>query len=540
MSTLFPLAYTVLMVVVQCIFWFLLTPADQKDDKDPTKKKFMGGPMVSAFMLLYYFLPTISSTICVAFTCRKFDLGDGDAYYVMAADYRIECGGPADGDPSALTAEFKAIRDYAMVFLFIYPLLTPLLLLLLLYTHKEHIMNRYSRSGDRAEDGVAIHTMDAVYFLIENYHPDFWYFAVVDMYRRLLLTSLTYMFDYFSAYSADEDKKLFSLCLSILAVVLYREIGPFWEVAGDVLTYVCGWTIVLCVISLLLMSNEASLEHQYIISAMLILINIGILFFAGYYQYQEAQEDEWAEGDEDDEEFEDEDGTISTKSGMSAEKSMKSGKMKTIRKKKKGAAISKHMSMARQGSQSFQTARVGMKSSRVAPGGDVEMVEGKPVESAGYAMQSQGYADASQSYGGYAQQSAGYADASQSYGGYAQQSAGYADASQGYAQQSAGYADASQGYAAQSGGYAQQSAGYADASQGYAAQSGGYAQQSAGYADASNSYAAQSGGYASQSQSYAAQSGGYAAQSQSQAQQSYQAYQQNPQLYAEDPEDIDE
>ena len=509
MSTLFPLAYTALMVVVQCIFWFVLTPADQKDDKDPTKKKFMGGPMVSAFMLLYYFLPTISSTICVAFTCRSFDMGDGNSYNVMAADFRIECGEIGSNNQDEWTDEYREINNYAFIFLFVYPLLTPLLLLLLLYTHKEHIMNRYSRSGDRAEDGVAIHTMDAVYFLIENYHPDFWYFAVVDMYRRLLLTSLTYMFDYWSEYTADEDKKLFSLCLSILAVVLYREIGPFWEVAGDVLTYVCGWTIVLCVISLLLMNNEASLEHQYIISAMLILINIGILFFAGYYQYQEAQDEDFDEDEEAEEDEDGEDGTISTKTGQSAEKSMKPGKMKSTGKKKKGAAISKHMSMAHQGSgMSFQTSRVGMKSSRVAPGGEVEMVEGKPVEGGGYAIQSQGYADASQSYGGYAQQSQGYADASQSYAGYAQQSTGYADASQSYA--------------------------------GYSQQSQGYAQQSAGYADASNSYAAQSGGYASQSQSYAAQSGGYAAQSQSYAQQSQQAYQQKPQLYAEDPEDIDE
>jgi len=609
--TLAPIALMFVCLAIRSAQWFCFIPPKGRDPVDPTKQSFLGGVAISfAFYMIFMFLPTISNVICRAFTCDDFDKGDGTILSVMSTDYGIECeiqciifaGDPKEetidckrctepigtgpkvctqrgvtpyGGQQVLNEETGLYEDpfpmmpYAVLMLFIYPLGAPLLLLVLLYAHKEHITNRWSRNGKRSEDGTRIYSMEVVEGLIKNYHPAFWYFGIVDMYRRLSLTSFLYLFKFFENIDgvqreAHKDDLLWSLLVSILSVVIYREIGPFWEVAGDVLTYVAGWTVVLAVISLLLMDMNASVTHQYIISAAMVGINVGILACATYFQYKEARELDF----EDEEDFEEEALSLGGSTGKSSQSSNAS---KKGGKKKKGGAISKHHSVAASAdkSESFASSKHsslvsgrGGPSARIGPG-----------DEGGTGEQSQGYADAGQSYGGYATQSQGYADQSQSYAGYGDASQGYATQSQVYAQQSQGYADQSQGYAQQSqgyaqqsGGYAQQSAGYQDQSQGYAQQSGGYAQQSGGYAqqsagyqDQSQGYAQQSGGYAQQSgsyadasNSYAAQSGGYANMSQSYAQQSQSHYASasqggydmvpaaNVALYAEEDGDIDE
>merc|ERR1712159_719889 len=67
---------------------------------------------------------------------------------------------------------------------------------------------------------------------------------------------------------------VFALLVSIAAVVMYREIGPFWDVTSDLLSYVCGWMIVLCVIALLLHDHGLlpTGESQVVASVMLILV----------------------------------------------------------------------------------------------------------------------------------------------------------------------------------------------------------------------------------------------------------------------------
>jgi len=609
--TLAPIALMFVCFAIRSAQWFCFISPKGRDPVDPTKQSFLGGVAVSfAFYMIFMFLPTISNVICRAFTCDDFDKGDGTILSVMSTDYGIECeiqciifaGDPKEetidckrctepigtgpkvctqrgvtpyGGQQVLNGETGLYEDpfpmmpYAVLMLFIYPLGAPLLLLVLLYAHKEHITNRWSRNGKRSEDGTRIYSMEVVEGLIKNYHPAFWYFGIVDMYRRLSLTSFLYLFKFFENIDgvqreAHKDDLLWSLLVSILSVVIYREIGPFWEVAGDVLTYVAGWTVVLAVISLLLMDMNASVTHQYIISAAMVGINVGILACATYFQYKEARELDF----EDEEDFEEEALSLAGSTGKSSHSSNAS---KKGGKKKKGGAISKHHSVAASAdkSESFASSK---HSSLVSGRGGTSARIG-PGDEGGTGEQSQGYADAGQSYGGYATQSQGYADQSQSYAGYGDASQGYATQSQVYAQQSQGYADQSQGYAQQSqgyaqqsGGYAQQSAGYQDQSQGYAQQSGGYAQQSGGYAqqsagyqDQSQGYAQQSGGYAQQSggyadasNSYAAQSGGYANMSQSYAQQSQSHYASasqggydmvpaaNVALYAEEDGDIDE
>ena len=90
----------------------------------------------------------------------------------LSVDLSIECG----------STYHQEIETFALFMFFIYPIGTPLALLVLMFRYKEEIRNRTTRRGGPE--------LEAVSFLIQDYHPHYWYFPIVDMVRRLALTSL--------------------------------------------------------------------------------------------------------------------------------------------------------------------------------------------------------------------------------------------------------------------------------------------------------------------------------------------------------------
>jgi hypothetical protein len=71
-------------------------------------------------------------------------------------------------------------------------------------------------------------------FLFRLYHPEYWYLPVVDIVRRLVLTSgLIVIKD-------PTIQLLVALAVSIGFIVVFRELKPFYELETDLLAYVCG------------------------------------------------------------------------------------------------------------------------------------------------------------------------------------------------------------------------------------------------------------------------------------------------------------
>ena len=71
-------------------------------------------------------------------------------------------------------------------------------------------------------------------FLFRLFHPKYWYLPVVDIIRRLLLTSgLLVIPD-------PIVQLLVALIVSVAFMVVFREWKPFYEVETDALSYVCG------------------------------------------------------------------------------------------------------------------------------------------------------------------------------------------------------------------------------------------------------------------------------------------------------------
>ena len=58
--------------------------------------------------------------------------------------------------------------------------------------------------------------------------------SVLDLVRRLMLSSLLLSIE------SSEYQIMTALCISILFVVIWRELGPYWDGSSDILAYVAG------------------------------------------------------------------------------------------------------------------------------------------------------------------------------------------------------------------------------------------------------------------------------------------------------------
>ena len=117
---------------------------------------------------------------------------------------------------------------------------------LLLWTRRRDIKARQTRGGDAS--------LDSLSFLFRMYSPRYYYMSIVDMIRRLALTS-------FLIFFGPGYQIMLALAVSIVATVAMRELSPFHEEdhnSIELVNYICGWETVLCIMSLAFMDLQAA------------------------------------------------------------------------------------------------------------------------------------------------------------------------------------------------------------------------------------------------------------------------------------------
>ena len=134
----------------------------------------------------------------------------------MTVDYSIACE----------SAHGKSARGLAGTIVAIFPAGVPLSLFVLLFKFRREIRQRQTRSGDAALSPVA--------FLFRLYKPRYWYLPIIDLWRRLALSSVLL------AITDPTVQLLVALAVSVSFVVAFREMKPFYEHETDMLYYVCG------------------------------------------------------------------------------------------------------------------------------------------------------------------------------------------------------------------------------------------------------------------------------------------------------------
>ena len=87
----------------------------------------------------------MSTTICESFVCTEFDTGDGEVSY-LNADMRVECG----------SGEHASVTSYAWLMLVLLPLGVPLAMHAILYSNRDAIEQRNTRTGDEELEHLAV------------------------------------------------------------------------------------------------------------------------------------------------------------------------------------------------------------------------------------------------------------------------------------------------------------------------------------------------------------------------------------------------
>jgi len=110
---------------------------------------------------LFLIYPAVSNRVLSYFDCTNVE---GKHY--LTTDFRIECG----------VGDWNKFLAYDVIMILLYPLGVPLAFFVLLWTNRNRLRST----------GVTL----ALGFLYEAYRPGFWWFELVDMLHKLILTAI--------------------------------------------------------------------------------------------------------------------------------------------------------------------------------------------------------------------------------------------------------------------------------------------------------------------------------------------------------------
>ena len=231
------------------------------------------------------------------------DFDDGESY--LRADYSISC----------TTSTYMAYRSHAVVMLLVYPIGIPLFCFLLLFVHRDAICMQPDQSsvaigcGDDiakcAKDVAAIQAcqsivavrmnqtaVDSLYThsrrvwqlmrAIENeqlsgivplfkaYRPELWFFEIVVMGKRLLLSGLLVFM-----YPGTDRQLVLAVLLCAFFIALYTFLNPFLSRDHNVILRAVQWGLFCQVFDTLMLQQETFANNRTLIIVSGVLVPVG-------------------------------------------------------------------------------------------------------------------------------------------------------------------------------------------------------------------------------------------------------------------------
>ena len=205
-------------------------------------------PMTSKIIIQILPLPGACVTHC--FTDDK-----NHCISLLKADYSIEC----------FTTRHKLYWPIAAVFA-LYPVGFPLLMLLLVYKYRE------SKSDEEIAFGLKV--------FFENYKNKFWFWEITEMYRKLILISLIFIFD--SESLSQIGITVFTVSAFGVAYTFFRPIKDKFE---DRLQTFVMWVIFFDVcLGAMYTTCDVTQRHygddSVLVNALFVVLNSSVLLVA--------------------------------------------------------------------------------------------------------------------------------------------------------------------------------------------------------------------------------------------------------------------
>ena len=212
-------------------------------------------------IVVFFFLPAISRVVTSYYGCDVFSAGDayeGTEEY-MQVDNSIACG----------TKKHASIVTYATIMIAVFPVGTPCVMFLLLWSRANDIRTRMTRDGDD--------TLASLSFLFRMYDRKHWWMGVLDMIRRLCLGSIL-------LFLTAPAQIVAALIITLVFTVAVREKRLHYDASMDRVYYFTSLVTGMCVNALLLM-DARSLGfdiNETLISILLILTNGAVVWLCGH------------------------------------------------------------------------------------------------------------------------------------------------------------------------------------------------------------------------------------------------------------------
>ena len=248
---------------------------NQEIENESRRLKFQ---YFNLFLIMsFLILPSVTTTIFQMFPCQNIDPMNEDDLpnTYLVADYSIDCESP----------RYDLGVAIAVLMVFIYPIGIPALYFYCLHQKREEIMNRNNLAKmvdgkPNLPEGLIV-----LEFLFRAYRPEFWYFEILETYRRLSLTAILSVIA-----TGSSAQTVCAMSLAMVFVKSYDKLKPYEKdrVAriaeiGQIQTLFTFFGAHIIRGSLL------GSDANSLVAASLILINLSVVLVPIYYELNEPK-----------------------------------------------------------------------------------------------------------------------------------------------------------------------------------------------------------------------------------------------------------
>jgi hypothetical protein len=230
--------------------------------------------LTAAFFVNSLLLPQVSMAIFDTFPCRKFD---GDYGTFLASDMTIDC----------LSATHGTMRVYATVMIFVFPIGMPLLSFWLLMRNKHkldpgqdaiersHAMRRDGTRHDALKETISLRNDHGdilhLSFLYESYEPKFWWYEILEVYRRIVLTGGLRIME--GGGGAQYGVALLICTISLRTVAVKK---PFVTLAANRVNEIASWGLLLTLIGAMVTASNENVDGSAASNVLLDVLLAGV------------------------------------------------------------------------------------------------------------------------------------------------------------------------------------------------------------------------------------------------------------------------
>lgn len=282
-TTVIPIVLSAAVLLIYYLQTKLSGPVEL-DRRNHFRRKLQIQYLKNILLASYFILPSISVTILNTFVCHNYDASNEDPlnekHLLLLSDLTVDCN----------SSSYAFWFIWAVVMTIIYPIGLPVLYTFLLYQYRNRIMLRDqiqllkkspSMTFNRGARVIECQSFaECIEFLYIGYSPEYWYWEVVEISRRLLLTAVIAVI-----MKGEPLQIVIAVLIALVYVKLFKSYRPFkYEEANSLLLE--GQYQILFTFFILLVMRQGSIPDipysEDVIDASLVIINLLIIVVTVY------------------------------------------------------------------------------------------------------------------------------------------------------------------------------------------------------------------------------------------------------------------